>query len=140
MAKKAAKKGGKKPAAKKAMAKKPAKKAAAKAAKKPARKAAAKKPAKKAAKAGGSKRRGGGAAFMAPVTPDAVLAPVVGDQPRPRTEIVSRLWAYIRNRGLQDKVNRRMINADENLARVFGGRSQVSMFEMTKLVNEHLQA
>lgn len=121
------------------MAKKkaPAKKAAPK---KAAKKAAPKKAAKKAApkKAKGTGRRGGGAAFMKPMTPDAALAAVVGADPKPRTEIVSKLWSYIRSKGLQDKTNKRMINADDNLGKVFGGKKQVSMFEMTKLVNQHL--
>ena len=76
---------------------------------------------------------------MKPMTPDDALGAVVGGDPKPRTEIVSKLWSYIRNKGLQDKTNRRMINADDNLARVFGGKRQVSMFEMTKLVNQHLK-
>lgn len=76
---------------------------------------------------------------MKPMTPDAHLAAVVGDRAMPRTEITKRLWAYIRRKGLQDKKNRRMINADANLKPVFNGKSQVSMFEMTKLVNRHLK-
>jgi chromatin remodeling complex protein RSC6 len=120
------------------VAKKKAAKKAAKATKAPkkAAKKAAKKPAKKK---GGGGRRGGGAAFMKPMTPDDALSAVVGAEPKPRTAIVSKLWGYIRSKGLQDKTNKRMINADENLARVFGGKRQVSMFEMTKLVNQHLR-
>lgn len=124
------------------MAKKKAKKAAPKGGrKKAAKKVAKKKPAPKKAKkkAGGSKRRGGGAAFMRPVTPDDALAAVVGAEPKPRTEIAKRLWAYIKSKGLQDKTNKRMINADDTLGRVFGGKRQVSMFEMTKLANQHLK-
>ncbi len=79
------------------------------------------------------------AAFMKPMQPDAALANVVGDKPMPRTEITKKLWAYIKRRGLQDKKNRRMINADDNLRAVFNGKRQVSMFEMTKLVNRHLK-
>ncbi len=122
--------------------KKAAKKAAKRPAKKTAKKAKAKKaPAKKKAakKRAGGGRRGGGAAFMKPMTPDAALAPVVGPEPKPRTEIVKKLWEYIRTKGLQDKTNKRMINADDNLAKVFNGRRQVTMFEMTKLVNQHLK-
>lgn len=127
----------KKKAAKKVA--KGAKKGGGKKAMKKAAKKAPKKAAKKAKRrGGGGGRRGGGAAFMKPMTPDATLAPVVGSEAMPRTEIVKRLWAYIRSKGLQDKTNRRMINADENLSKVFGGKRQVSMFEMTKLVNQHL--
>ncbi len=79
------------------------------------------------------------AAFMRPVTPSPTLAPVVGSKPIPRTEITKRLWAYIKKNGLQDKKNRRMINADEALKPVFGGKSSVNMFDMTKLVNKHLK-
>jgi chromatin remodeling complex protein RSC6 len=118
------------------LAKKKTKKAAKKAAKKVAKKA----PKKAARKAGGTKRRGGGAAFMRPVTPDEALGAVVGAEPKPRTEIAKRLWAYIRSKGLQDKTNRRMINADDMLAKVFGGKRQVSMFEMTKLASKHLKS
>jgi chromatin remodeling complex protein RSC6 len=70
--------------------------------------------------------------------PDAALAAVVGNKAMPRTEITKKLWGYIKSKGLQDKVNKRMINADENLAAVFGGKKQVSMFEMTKLVSKHM--
>jgi upstream activation factor subunit UAF30 len=92
-----------------------------------------------ARKSGG--RRGGGtanAAFMAPVTPSDKLAEVVGSRPIPRTEVTKRLWAYIKKNGLQDQKNRRMIKSDEALKPVFGGKAQVNMFEMTKLVNKHL--
>lgn len=75
---------------------------------------------------------------MAPVTPDATLAAVVGAKPLPRTEMTKKLWAYIKKNGLQDKKNKRMINADDALKAVFGGKSQVSMFDMTKLVNKHV--
>ena len=71
------------------------------------------------------------AAFMKPMKPDAALAAVVGDKPMPRTEITKKLWQYIKRKGLQDKKNRRMINADANLKVVFNGKSQVSMFDMT---------
>ena len=103
----------------------------------------AKKTARKAAK--GTKKKTGGAkrtanaAFMRPVQPDAAVAEVVGSKPIPRTEVTKRLWAYIKKNGLQDAKNRRMINADAPLKVVFGGKSSVNMFEMTKLVNKHLK-
>lgn len=78
------------------------------------------------------------AAFMKPVTPNAKLAAVVGEKPLPRTELTKKLWAYIKKNGLQDKKNKRMINADDALKAVFGGKSQVSMFDMTKLVSKNL--
>jgi upstream activation factor subunit UAF30 len=101
-------------------------------AKKKAAKPAAKKPAKKTA-------RKPNAAFMKPVQPDATLAAVVGDKPMPRTEVTKKLWAYIKKKGLQDQKNKRMINADDALKAVFGGKKQVSMFEMTKLVSKHVK-
>ena len=133
-AKKAAKKPAKKPAAKKPAAKKPAaKKPAAK--KAPAKKAPAKKaPAKKPA----SKRKPN-AAFMKAMTPSSTLAAVVGSIPLPRTEVTKKIWDYIKKNKLQDAVNRRLINADEKLKAVFGGKGKVSMFEMTKLVSNHLK-
>ena len=79
------------------------------------------------------------AAFMRPVTPSATLAEVVGSKPIPRTEVTKKLWVYIKKNGLQDKTNRRMINADAALKAVFGGKSSVNMFDMTKLVGKHLQ-
>jgi upstream activation factor subunit UAF30 len=78
------------------------------------------------------------AAFMKPVTPDSALAAVVGSTPVPRTELTKKLWAYIKKNGLQDKKNRRMINADAALKVVFAGKAQVSMFDMTKLVSKHV--
>ena len=75
---------------------------------------------------------------MKPVTPDAKLAAVVGSNPLPRTEMTKKLWAYIKKHGLQDKKNKRMINADDALKAVFNGKAQVSMFDMTKLVSKHL--
>ena len=111
-----------------------AKKSSSKSAKKPAKKAAAKKPAKKKAA-----KRVPSAAFMKPMTPSAQLATVVGSTAIPRTEVTKKLWAYIKRKGLQDSKNRRMINADDNLRPVFGGSKQVSMFEMTRLVNKHLK-
>jgi chromatin remodeling complex protein RSC6 len=78
------------------------------------------------------------AAFMKPVTPDAKLAAVVGSTPLPRTELTKKLWVYIKKNGLQDKKVRTQINADDALKAVFGGKSKVSMFEMTKLVSGHV--
>jgi upstream activation factor subunit UAF30 len=107
--------------------------------KKVVRKKAAKKVAKKkkVVRRSGAKRKPN-PAFMKPMQPDSALAAVVGDRPQPRTQITKKVWDYIKARGLQDRVNRRMINADDNLQMVFGGKKQVSMFEMTKLVNKHL--
>jgi len=79
------------------------------------------------------------AAFMKPVSPDAALSEVVGSKAIPRTEVTKKLWAYIKRHGLQDKKNKRMIHSDDTLKPVFGGRSQVNMFEMTKLVSKHLK-
>jgi chromatin remodeling complex protein RSC6 len=79
------------------------------------------------------------AAFMRPVQPDTKLAAIVGSKPLPRTQITKKLWAYIKKNGCQDKKKRTMINADESLREVFNGKSQVSMFEMTKLVSGHLK-
>ena len=125
MAAKKAKKAAKKPAARKSAAKKPMKKSA------------AKRPAPKAKKSGAKRKPN--AAFMKPMMPDSILAAVVGSSPMPRTEVTSKLWGYIKKNNLQDKVNRRMINADDKLRDVFGGKRQVSMFEMTKLVSKHLK-
>ena len=77
--------------------------------------------------------------FMAPLTPSAELAEVVGAKPLPRTEVTKKLWAYIKKNKLQDSKNRRMINADDKLKAIFGGKKQVNMFEMTKLVGKHLK-
>ena len=84
-------------------------------------------------------KRAPNAAFMKPVTPRAVLAAVIGATPMPRTEVTKKIWDYIKQNNLQDKDNRRMINADEKLKSVFGGKKQVSMFEMTKLVSAQLK-
>jgi chromatin remodeling complex protein RSC6 len=78
-------------------------------------------------------------AFMKPMQPDAMLSEVVGSKPMPRTQVTKNLWSYIKKNGLQDSKNRRMINADDKLKPVFNGKKQVSMFEMTKLVNKHLK-
>lgn len=117
------------------MAKK-AKKAAKKAAKKPAKKAA-KKVAKKAAKKKSARKPN--AAFMAPLTPSPALAAVVGSKGIPRTQIIKKIWDYIKKNNLQDKKDRRMINADEKLKTVFGGKTQISMFELAKVVNKHVK-
>ena len=77
-------------------------------------------------------------AFMKPLKPDSALGAIVGDKPLPRTEVVKKLWAYIKKNGLQDEKNRRNINADEKLKAVFNGKKQVNMFQMTKLVSGHL--
>lgn len=136
-AKKAAKKSPKK-AAKKS-AKKSAKKVAKKAPKKSAKKAA-KKSAKKAGKKAGKKSaRKPNAAFMAPLTLSPALSDVVGNRPMPRTEIIKRIWDYIKKNGLQDSKNRRMINADGKLKPLFGGKSQISMFELAKVVNNNVK-
>jgi upstream activation factor subunit UAF30 len=79
------------------------------------------------------------AAFMKALTPDATLAAVVGAKDMPRTEVTKKIWAYIKKHGLQDQKNKRNINADEKLLPLFGGKKTVSMFEMTKLVNQHLK-
>ncbi len=148
-----------KPAKKKTAAKKPAKKATTKKApakkkaatkkttakKAPAKKkAAAKKttakkaPAKKKTVKAKTKRKPN-PAFMRPMTPSPELGAIVGSRPLPRTEVTKKVWVYIKKHGLQDATNRRMINADANLKKVFGGKNQVNMFEMTKLVNKHLK-
>jgi upstream activation factor subunit UAF30 len=98
------------------------------------KKAATKKPAKKAAA-----KRKPNAAFMKPMTPSAALGAVIGAKAMPRTEVTKKIWDYIKKNKLQDSKNRRNINADEKLKEVFGGKKQVSMFEMTKLVSKHLK-
>jgi upstream activation factor subunit UAF30 len=127
----ATRKGGRKGAAKRGAKKGGRKKAG-------ARKASSK---RRTAKRGGAKRakRAPNPAFMKPMQPSDDLGAVVGARPMPRTEVTKRIWDYIRRNGLQDQKNRRMINADDKLRAVFGGRRQVSMFEMTKLVNNHLK-
>jgi chromatin remodeling complex protein RSC6 len=123
----------KKPAVKKPAAKKPALKKAAAPAKKPvAKKAAPKKAAKPKVK------RTPNAGFMKAMTPSAMLAAVVGAKPLPRTEVVKKIWEYIKKNKLQDTSNKRMINADDKLREIFG-KAQVSMFEMTKIINQHLK-
>jgi len=127
--KKAAKKAVKKAPAKKAAPKKAAKKA-------PAKKAVKKAPAKKAAKKKVARKPN--AAFMKPLTPSGPLAAIIGSSPLPRTEVTSKIWAYIKKNKLQDSVNRRMINADDKLKALFG-KAQASMFELTKYVSKHLK-
>ena len=94
--------------------------------------------AKKSAKRSGAKRTPN-AAFMKPMQPSEQLQSVVGSSSMPRTEITKKLWQYIKRNGLQDSKERRMINADDKLKAVFGGRGKVSMFEMTKLVSKHMK-
>ena len=125
-AKKAGKKSGKK-SAKKSPAKKAAKKTTKKAVKRTAKKAAKKKTARKP-----------NAAFMKPMMPTGPLAAIIGSSPMPRTEVTSQIWKYIKKNNLQDKANRRMINADEKLRALFG-KAQASMFELTKYVSKHLK-
>ena len=86
-----------------------------------------------------SPSKGGGKGLSAPVQPSADLAPIVGSEPIPRSEVTKRVWDYVKKNGLQDQTNKRMINADDKLKPIFGGKKQVSMFEMTKLVNNHLK-
>ena len=126
MAAKKSKKAAKKPAAKKSPAKKS-----------PMKKSAAKKPAAKAKKP--AAKRKPNAAFMKAMQPSPQLSAVIGSGAMPRTEVTKKIWAYIKKNNLQDKTNRRMINADDKLREVFGGKKQVSMFEMTKLVAKHLK-
>lgn len=118
------------------MATKKAKKAAKKTAKKPAAKKAVKKAVKKAAKKKSARKPS--AAFMKALTPSAALAAVVGSKPLPRTEVVKKMWVYIKANKLQDKANKRMINADAKLKPIFGGKGQVSMFDMAKHLAKHL--
>ena len=128
MAKASKKAASKTTAAKKAPAKKTASKATTKGAAKTAtKKTAAKKSARKP-----------NAAFMAPLQPDNTLAAVIGNKPSPRTEIVKKVWDYIKKNNLQDKTNKRMINADEKTKPLFG-KDQISMFDLAKIVNNHVQ-
>lgn len=114
------------------------KKATKKAAKKTTKKAA--KTTKKAAtkKAAGKTKRKPNAAFMAPLAPSAQLAEIVGSKPIPRPQVAKKMWDYIHKHGLQDKVNRRMIHADDKLKPIFGGKAKVTMFELTKYASKHL--
>jgi chromatin remodeling complex protein RSC6 len=106
--------------------------------KKGGRKGAKKSARRKTAKRSGAKRKPN-AAFMRPMQMDAALGAVVGNSPIPRTEVTKKLWQYIKRNGLQDQKERRMINADDKLRAVFGGKGKVSMFEMTKLVSKHMK-
>ena len=129
----------KKAAPKKKVAKKkaaPKKKKVAKKKAAPKKKVAKKAPKKKAAKK--KVKRKPNPSFMKPLQPDAALGDIVGAKALPRTQVVKKLWAYIKRNNLQDTQNKRMINADDKLKAIFGGKKQVSMFEMTKLVNKHL--
>ena len=135
--KKAKKKAPAKKAAAKAKPKAPAKKKVA-AKKTPAKKAVVKKAPAKKAPAKAKVKRKPNAAFMKPMNISDALQPIVGSKPLPRTEVTKRLWVYIKKNNLQDPKERRNINADENLKKVFNGKKQVSMFEMTKLVSKHL--
>lgn len=101
------------------------------------RSASRRKPTKRAKKSSGRKRAPN-PAFMKPLQPSAKLAAVVGNSPMPRTQVISKLWAYIKRNGLQDSKNRRAINADEKLRPLFGGRSQVTMFDLAKIANQNL--
>ncbi len=105
------------------------------------RKGAAKKGGRKTRRKSSSsgRKRTPNAAFMKPMQPDAALSAVVGSTPMPRTEVTKKIWQYIKRKGLQDAKERRMINANDNLRPVFGGKGKVSMFEMTKLVNNHVK-
>ncbi len=95
--------------------------------------------AKKKAKKSGGKKRKPNAAFMKPMNPSATLAAVIGSSAMPRTEVTKKIWGYIKRNNLQDKKNRRMINADDKLKPVFGGKDKVSMFEMNKHLAKHLK-
>jgi len=108
-------------------------------AKKTMKRGGAKKTAKRSGAKKSGKKRTPNAAFMKPMQPSADLGAVVGNNGMPRTEITKKLWQYIKRHNLQDAKERRMINADDKLQRVFGGKGKVSMFEMTKLVNKHLK-
>jgi len=127
----------KKAAPKKAVKKAAPKKAAKAAPKKAAKKAAPKKAAKKVAKKKSARKPN--AAFMAPLSASPALAEVVGSKPLPRTEIIKKIWDYIKKNNLQDSKNKRMINADAKLKPVFGNKSQISMFELAKIVNNHVK-
>ena len=107
--------------------------------KKAAKKKTAKKATKKAAPKKAKTKRKPNAAFMKPLTPSADLAAVIGSKAVPRTEVVKKIWAYIKKNDLQDKKNRRNINADAQLKKVFNGKGTVSMFEMTKHISKHLK-
>jgi chromatin remodeling complex protein RSC6 len=102
------------------------------------RSAARKKTTTKRAKKSSGKKRAPNPAFMRPLQPSAKLAAVIGNSPMPRTQVISKLWAYIKRNGLQDAKNRRAINADEKLRPLFNNRSQVTMFDLAKIANQNL--
>ncbi|HZQ60994.1 MAG TPA: SWIB/MDM2 domain-containing protein [Casimicrobiaceae bacterium] len=135
-----AKKAAKKPAAKKSSSagKKTAAKKTSASKQSAAKKGSAKKAAPKTAKKAATKRKPN-AAFMKAMTPSPALAAVIGNSPQPRTEVTKKIWDYIKKNKLQDSVNKRLINADDKLKAIFGGKNKVSMFEMTKLVSNHLK-
>ena len=109
-----------------------------KSAKKSARRPAARRKTAKRAKKASGKKRAPNPAFMKPLQPSAKLAAVIGSSSMPRTQVISKLWAYIKRNGLQDAKNRRAINADEKLRPLFNGRSQVTMFDLAKIANQNL--
>jgi upstream activation factor subunit UAF30 len=109
-----------------------------KSSKKSARRPAARKKTARRAKKTTGRRRAPNPAFMRPLQPSPQLAAVVGNSPMPRTQVISKLWAYIKRNGLQDARNRRAINADEKLRPLFGGKSQVTMFDLAKIANKNL--
>ena len=85
-------------------------------------------------------KKSGGKGLAAVVTPSSDLAAIIGSKPMPRSEVTKKVWDYIKANGLQDQTNKRMINADDKLRKIFNGKTQVSTFEMTALVNKHLKA
>ena len=109
-----------------------------KSARKTAKRSASRRKTTKRAKKSSGRKRAPNPAFMKPLQPSAKLAAVVGNSPMPRTQVISKLWAYIKRNGLQDSKNRRAINADEKLRPLFGGRSQVTMFDLAKIANQNL--
>jgi chromatin remodeling complex protein RSC6 len=135
----ATKKGGRKGARKKGGARRSASKKKGGARRTAAKRGGRKRAARSMRKSSARKKRAPNPAFMRPMQPDDALGAVVGTSAMPRTEITKKLWGYIKRNNLQDARERRMINADDKLSRVFGGKKQVSMFEMTKLVNKHMR-
>ena len=109
-----------------------------KSSRKTAKRTASRRKTTKRAKKSSGRRRAPNPAFMKPLQPSAKLAAVVGNSPMPRTQVISKLWAYIKRNGLQDSKNRRAINADEKLRPLFNGRSQVTMFDLAKIANQNL--
>jgi chromatin remodeling complex protein RSC6 len=109
-----------------------------KSSKKSAKRSASRKKTTRRAKKSSGRKRAPNPAFMRPLQPSAKLAAVIGNSPMPRTQVISKLWAYIKRNGLQDAKNRRAINADEKLRPLFGGRSQVTMFDLAKIANQNL--